>query len=133
VARPRAYLLDTHALIWWWLGDPSLSARSREIMSSRGDGSIHVSAVSGIEIALKVRAGKLPAMAEVIEAFDANVGEEDFRHLDIRHDHAVQAGLMPGEPRDPFDRILAAQALIEGMTVVTRDPALRALGCKVIW
>lgn len=132
MAGSQAYLLDTHALIWWWLGDPTLSTRAREIMSS-GTGPIHVSAVSGIEIALKVRAGKLPALAELILRFDANVGEEDFRHLDIRHDHAVRAGLMPGEPRDPFDRILAAQALIEGLTVITRDPALAALGCKVIW
>lgn len=132
MAHSQAYLLDTHALIWWWLGDPALSARAGRIMSER-PGPIHVSAVSGIEVALKVRAGKLPALAEPVLGFDANVVEDGFRHLDIRHDHAVRAGLMPGEPRDPFDRILAAQALIEGLTVVTRDPALAALGCEVVW
>jgi PIN domain nuclease of toxin-antitoxin system len=92
---------------------------------------IHVSAVSAIEIALKVRAQRLPG--ELIDRFDANVGDQGFHHLDIRHDHAVRAGLMPGEPRDPFDRIIAAQAQIEGMTVVTRDPSLAALGCEVLW
>jgi len=132
MAGSQAYLLDTHALIWWWLGDPALSARAKDIMSERA-GPIHVSAVSGIEIALKVRAGRLPSLAELVLRFDANVLDEDFRHLDIRHDHAVRAGLMPGEPRDPFDRILAAQALIEELTVVTRDPAFAAFGCEVIW
>ena len=126
------HLLDTHALIWWWLGDPALSQRAKEIMAGRTS-PIHVSAISGIEIALKVRAGRLPAMAEPVLRFDANVIEDDFRHLDIRHDHAVKAGLMPGDPRDPFDRLLAAQALIEGLTVISRDPAFTAFGCKVAW
>jgi len=126
------HLLDTHALIWWWLGDPALSKRAKEIIAGRTR-PIHVSAVSGIEIALKVRAGKLPAMADTVRHFDANVIGEDFRHLDIRHDHAVMAGLMSGDPRDPFDRLLAAQALIEDLTIVSRDPAFATFGCKVAW
>lgn len=132
MAAAARYLLDTHALIWWWLGDPSLSPGAKAAMSDK-DSIVHVSAVSGLEIALKVRGGKLPAMAEPLARFELNVIDEGFHHLEIRHDHGVRAGLMPGEPRDPFDRIIAAQAQIEGLMVVTRDPALATLGCEVIW
>ena len=126
------HLLDTHALIWWWLGDPALSKRAREVIAARTS-PIHVSAVSGLEIALKVRAGKLPALAEPVEHFGDHVRDDDFRHLDIRHDHAVRAGLLPASHRDPFDRIIAAQAMIEGLTIITRDQAFEAFGCGTLW
>ncbi len=126
------YLLDTHTLVWWWLGDPALSHRARALLET-GDAAIHISAVAGIEIAQKVRIGKLPAMAEPLRLFDESVAAEDFRHLPVRHNHAIRAGLMPGEHRDPFDRLIAAQALIEDLTVVTRDRKIADFGCKVIW
>ena len=126
------HLLDTHALIWWWLADPALSKRAREVIAARTS-PILVSAVSGIESARKVRAGKLPALSEPVHLFGAHVRDDDFHHLDIRHDHAVRAGLLAEEHRDPFDRIIAAQALIEGLTIVTRDRAFAAFGCDVIW
>jgi PIN domain nuclease of toxin-antitoxin system len=131
-AGTAGHLLDTHALIWWWLGDPALSKRAREVMAARTS-PILVSAISGIEIALKVRAGKLPALAEPVRRFGANVLDEDFRHLDVRHDHAVRAGLLPESHRDPFDRIIAAQALIEGLTIITKDRTFAAFGCEAIW
>lgn len=127
-----AYLLDTHALIWWWLGDPALSDRVGDLLGLRNLG-IHVSAVSGLEIALKVRAGKLPAMAEPLAVFPESIAREGFRHLAVDHRHAVRAGLLEGLHKDPFDRLIAAQAQIEDLTVITRDRAFTSFGCKVIW
>lgn len=126
------YLLDTHTLIWWWLGDPCLSTTAGDLLSGR-DGAFHVSAVAGIEIALKVRSGKLPAMAEPLDRFDESIVADGWRHLPVRHDHAIAAGLLPGGHRDPFDRMIAAQALIEELTVITRDKAIASFGCKVLW
>lgn len=125
-------LLDTHTLIWWWLEDPSLSEIARAATSAPG-ADILVSAVSGFEIAQKVRHGKLPVMTEPLARYSDYVVDEGFAHLAISVKHAVRAGLLPGEHRDPFDRLLAAQALIENLTVVTRDPAFAAFGCRTLW
>lgn len=126
------YLVDTHALLWWWLDDLKLPGAVRDELSHR-DNEIHVSSASGWEIASKVRIGKMPQMAGQVRDYGALVTEDGFRHLSIRHDHGVKAGLLPGRHRDPFDRMIAAQGLIEGLAVVTRDPAFAAFGCKVIW
>ncbi len=129
-----AFLLDTHALIWWWDENARLPEHVRGILADPTN-DILVSAATGWEMATKVRVGKLPQMAEAVA--DANFGlwviDDGFRHLDVRHDHSVRAGLMSGEHRDPFDRLIAAQALIEGVAVISRDPAFAAFGCDVIW
>jgi PIN domain nuclease of toxin-antitoxin system len=126
------YLIDTHAWLWWLTDDPRLTPRARKEMGDRAN-EIYLSSVSGWEIACKVRLGKMPQMAEQVHHYDALVAADGFHHLDLRYDHAVKAGLLPGRHRDPFDRLLAAQAVIEGLILVTRDPALAALGSKVIW
>ncbi|WP_156680236.1 type II toxin-antitoxin system VapC family toxin [Sphingomonas profundi] len=127
-----SYLLDTHALIWWWLGDPALSIAARDLMVDRAN-RIFVSPVTAVEIAIKVRSGKLAGMSEPLAAFGEGLAADGFRTLDIRYDHARRAGLMAGEHRDPFDRLLAAQALTEGLTIITRDTAIARFGCEVIW
>ena len=129
-----AFLLDTHTLIWWWDDNARLPGPIRSMMTDPAN-DIFVSAAVGWEMATKVRVGKLPDMAEAVADvnFDRWVIEDGFRHLDVRQDHGVRAGLLPGEHRDPFDRMIAAQALIEGLTVITRDPSLAAFGCDVIW
>ncbi|HVQ07767.1 MAG TPA: type II toxin-antitoxin system VapC family toxin [Allosphingosinicella sp.] len=126
------YLIDTHALLWWWLDDGKLPQSMRSVLGDRGN-DIHVSSVSGWEIATKVRLGKLPQMARRIHDYDALVTGDGFRHLPVRQNHGVKAGLLRGRHRDPFDRMLAAQALMEEMVVVTRDPAFATFGCKVAW
>lgn len=128
----EAFLLDTHTLIWWWLGDPSLSRGARSLLETRQQ-RIYVSPVAGIEIALKVRAGKLPVLAEILEIYDQAVAADGFLHLPIDWRHAIDAGLLGGDHRDPFDRLIAAQALAEGMAVVTRDREIASFGCKTIW
>ena len=72
-------------------------------------------------------------MREPLERYDDLILRSRFRHLPVDYIHARHAGLMPGNHRDPFDRLLAAQALVEGLTVVTRDPAFAAFDCKTLW
>ena len=125
-------LIDTHALIWWWNEDSALSAAARAVISESAN-VLFVSAASAWEIATKFRSGRLPSMARHIGIFDANVREDGFRHLDVRYDHGVRGGQLEGEHRDPFDRLIAAQALVEDLVVITRDRAFSDFGCKVIW
>lgn len=128
----RLFLLDTHALIWWWLADPNLSDAARTLLE-RADGSVYVSAVTGLEIALKVRARKLSGLAEMLDGFEEALAGDRLRSLSISHRHAIDAGLLPGTHRDPFDRLIAAQALDEDMTVITCDREIARFGCKVLW
>lgn len=127
-----AYLLDTHALIWWWLNDAKLSAASRGAIEAR-DNPVLVSAVSAFEIALKVRSGQLATMAEPLRQFEEAITGDGMIHLPLSYDHCRTAGLMAGEHRDPFDRMIAAQGLTDGLTVITRDPQFAAFGCETLW
>ena len=125
-------LLDTHAVIWWWLDSPRLSPEARRVISA-GDEQVFVSAVSGIEIAIKFRIGKLGEFGAPASRFPTLMAENRFTGLDVTTAHALRAGLLPGEHRDPFDRLIAAQALIENLTVITRDPVFADFGCKTVW
>lgn len=94
---------------------------------------MHFSAISVWEIANKNRLGKLPQIARFATEQPALVRQNGFRMLDLTSDHALRAGYLPGAHRDPFDRLLAGQALVEDMTVLTNDPEIAAFGCKVFW
>jgi PIN domain nuclease of toxin-antitoxin system len=126
------FLADTHILIWWWSGDDRLPGPIHEVLSAR-DAVVYVSAASALEIAIKVRIGRLPQMEQRITQFHEGVRDAGFHHLMVRQDHAVRAGLLPGEHRDPFDRLIAAQALTEELVVITRDRQFAAFGCKTLW
>ena len=94
-------LLDTHALIWWWIGDTILPAKSRDAISEpRSD--VYVSAATGWEIATKVRKGQLPEMRGRLLNFPGDVSADNFLHLDVRADHGVRGGLLDGDHKDPF-------------------------------
>ncbi|GAA0732801.1 type II toxin-antitoxin system VapC family toxin [Sphingomonas japonica] len=127
-----SYLLDTHALLWWWLDDRALPGRAIEAIKARSQ-TVFVSPVSALEIAIKVRIGRLDVMREPLERFDELVSRDALTQLPISYVHARHAGLLPGVHRDPFDRLIAAQALIEGLTVITRDREISRFGCKVLW
>lgn len=127
-----AYLLDTHALLWWWLNDDALSPAATVVIQAPEE-QIFVSPISAVEIGIKVRRGKLPEMREPLLEFDGLVRRDSFIHLPVSYAHAREAGLMPGDHSDPFDRMLAAQAIIEDLTVITRDPQVARFGCKVLW
>ena len=125
-------LLDTHALLWWVLGDPRLSAVAAAVLGD-AETTIVVSAVSGHEIATKYRLGKLAVPTRLAEHLDLTVTENGWQQLSLSMAHAQLAGRLPGIHKDPFDRMLAAQALVEDMQLVTNDPAFSGFGVKTIW
>lgn len=120
-------LLDTQVLLWA-LGDiESLSPAARDALS---DGSVpaYVSAASIWEISIKCSTGKLKAPDDLLERI-----ADTFDELQIGHEHARRAGALPPHHRDPFDRMLVAQAQSEGLTIVTRDDQIAAYDVPVLW
>lgn len=127
-----SYLLDTHTLVWWLLNENKLSVRARGAIAS-STGPIFVSAVSAFEIATKVRLGKFEAAREIDADFVGLVRADGFMMLDVRTQHALAAGRFVPDHRGPFDRLLAAQAKIESLTLVTRDPAFSTFDAPTLW
>ncbi|WP_067864512.1 type II toxin-antitoxin system VapC family toxin [Nocardia shimofusensis] len=109
-------LLDTHVVLWWFAAEPRLSDEVKARLDHEPD--VHLSAVTLWEIAIKQALGKLAGPEDLLERIRA----AGFVELPIRHDHAVAAGRLPLIHRDPFDRMLVAQANCEGLTLVTADP-----------
>ena len=110
-------LLDTHTLIWILSDDPRLAAEARETISDP-ETHVAVSAASAWEIELKRALGKLAAPDDLAQ----QAANARFVPLSITLEHAIAAGRLPPHHRDPFDRMLIAQAQLEGLTIVTRDP-----------
>ena len=127
-----AYLLDTHTLLWWW-GDPErLSPRALGLIRDPAN-AIAVSAATAWEISTKHRIGKLPDHGGLIADFDRRLVEDGFARLPISVDQALRAGSLPGDHRDPFDRMLAAQGLIADMVIIGRDCGMDGFGVKRVW
>lgn len=125
-------LLDTHALLWWLDGDPKLSPAARTAMSNEAH-PVWVSAATAWEIATKVRIGKLPEAGEVAARLPDILAEQVFSPLAISIEHARRAGLLQHRHRDPFDRMLIAQALIEGMTLVSNETLFDSFQVQRLW
>lgn len=125
-------LLDTHALLWWWTDDARLSTLARAAISDEAN-TVYVSAASAWEIATKHRLGKLGEVPQAAPRFAELVAADGFQPLAVQQAHALRAGAWPQDHRDPFDRMLAAQTEIEGLTLVTCDAALAAFGCRQLW
>ena len=94
---------------------------------------IFVSAASAWEVATKVRIGKLPAAADLIAGFDGYLGREGFQTLAMSVDHAIRAGSLPGPLKDPFDRMLIAQAQADNMPIVSIEEVFDGYGLRRIW
>ncbi len=119
------YLLDTHVLLWL-LGRPDeVPETTRDTLADPANG-LQVSAISALEIATKERLGKLSA-GGLVESWAERIGDIGATELHVDSRHAVLAGSMRWQHRDPFDRVLVAQATVEAMTLVTVDDALRDL------
>lgn len=108
-------LLDTHVVLWWLDDSPELSDDLKALLDT--EPAVYVSAVSPWEIAIKQSLGKLEGPQDLAE----RVRDSQFTSLPITAGHGVRAGRLSQHHRDPFDRLLVAQAQIEGMTLVTRD------------
>ena len=125
-------LLDTHALLWWWKDDPRLSKRAAAAIAYEAN-TVLVSAASAWEIATKHRIGKLPGVENALSGFNELITADGFSHLAVAHNHAIKAGGFEAEHRDPFDRMLAAQAIIEGAVLVSDDAAMKLFRVKCFW
>jgi PIN domain nuclease of toxin-antitoxin system len=125
-------LLDTHTLLWWAAGDETLSTKARDAILDENN-TIFVSAASAWEIATKHRLGKLPQAALIVADIEAAIAEEGFIALPINVPHGQAAGALPPIHRDPFDRMLAAQALAESMALVSNDRIFDAYGAVRVW
>ena len=119
-------LLDTHALLWWLADDPTLERGAAEAIA--GAALVAVSAASAWEIAIKQALGKLDGPEDLAGEVLAN----DMTELPISIGHATAAGALPPLHADPFDRVLVAQARLEDLTLVTRDPRLGQYGVPVL-
>ncbi|MEG8040061.1 type II toxin-antitoxin system VapC family toxin [Sphingomonas sp. LR60] len=125
-------LLDTHALLWWWFDDATLPDRAKAAIGDP-DNEVYVSAASGWEIATKVRKGQLVEIADRMANFERYLVEDGFSALSITMANGVRSGALPGAHKDPFDRMLAAQALMEDLTLVTCDKVMATFGCETFW
>lgn len=126
------YLLDTHALPWWWTDDKQLSPLARAVIEAQTN-EILVSAASAWEIATKHRLGKLAAADEAVRRFNELVAADGFEHLPVSYLHALRAGGYECQHRDPFDRMLAAQTDLDALVLLTCDSAFAAFGTRVAW
>jgi PIN domain nuclease of toxin-antitoxin system len=125
-------LLDTHALIWWLAGDDALSRRAREAIADE-DNPVAVSAASAMEVATKFRIGKLAQAALLAQDFEAIIAGQGFAELAISVHHARIAGEMNIVHKDPFDRLLIAQAQAEDMVLVSNEALFDGFAVKRLW
>jgi PIN domain nuclease of toxin-antitoxin system len=125
-------LLDTHALLWWLFDDPQLPRRARDAIEQMAT-QVFMSSASGWEIAIKSRLGKLPYAQEAVKNLAELLRVSRIEVLPIILDHALAAGALPGPLKDPFDRMLIAQAQIENLTLVSADRAFKRYRVPLLW
>ncbi len=125
-------LLDTHAVIWWFNGNPALSMAARSAIEKQ-DNEIFVSAVSAMEITTKYRLGKLAEANRLSGQFEAMIKHENFSPLAIGLPHALLAGRLTIGHKDPFDRLLIAQSLLEDAPLVSNEKIFDEAGVTRIW
>jgi PIN domain nuclease of toxin-antitoxin system len=127
------YLLDTHAFVWAITSPGRLGTAAREAITDPTT-TLLVSAVTALELATKVRLGKFPEAEPLVAQYDDLVTRLGASHLAIDHSHALRAGRLPWSHRDPFDRLLAAQSMLTGFPLVTRDERFDELdGLHTVW
>lgn len=130
--RRLRLLLDTHAVLWWFNGDAALSPAARAAIEP-DDNQIFVSAASAMEVSTKHRVGKLPGAGTLTNRFEEMVEHEGFIPLPITLAHGALGGRLPIAHKDPFDRLLIAQALLEGLTLVSNEAIFDQSGVARLW
>jgi PIN domain nuclease of toxin-antitoxin system len=126
-----AYLIDTHAFLWFVFDDPRLSARAEAVLADAG--SVVISAVTLWEIAVKLSIDKLRLGMPYPEFLDLSVTSREVEVLGVELPHLVEYADLPMHHRDPFDRLLIAQSRAERLTVVTADPRFRDYDVDIAW
>ncbi len=125
-------LLDTHVFLWWVTGDSRLSSRAYEVIKETKN-EIYLSAASGWEMAIKAGLGKLRLQAEPISFITEQLVINGFESLPVQLNHSLFVYSLPEHHRDPFDRLLVAQAKLENLPLVTADNKIRQYEVEVLW
>ena len=131
MGRSVRVLLDTQALLWWFADDDALSRKARRLIA-KPDTDVLVSAASGWEMAIKQKSGKLEARA-FLDRLPQELAEEGFLELPISLDHALRAGSLVEHHKDPFDRMLVAQAQAENLPILSNEAVFDSYGVRRIW
>jgi len=125
-------LLDTHAFLWWLAGDERLPHRARTAVQESTN-VVFISAASAWEVATKVRIGKLPEALQLAQDISSHIASQGFKELAVTIEHGQRAGLLPGSHKDPFDRMLIAQAQSENMVLVSNEEIFDQYGVVRLW
>ena len=125
-------LLDTHTLLWWLAGKSSLSHEAHVAIADEAN-QVFVSAASAWEIATKHRIGKLPLVSAVVLDLTKTIQDQGFAELPITMSHGHTAGNLPGPHRDPFDRMLVAQAMMENLALISNERIFDNYGVRRLW
>ncbi|NVM20682.1 MAG: type II toxin-antitoxin system VapC family toxin [Desulfobacterales bacterium] len=125
-------LLDTHAFLWWITDDPRLSPRAREIIGD-GNTELYLSAASGWEMAIKAGLGRLHLTDSLERIISEQLAANAIYSLPVQMSHALHVYTLPGHHRDPFDRILISQAILEHLPLLTIDPEIAKYTAEVLW
>lgn len=125
-------LLDTHALLWWLSGDKALSRAARNAIGNENN-TLFVSAASAWEITTKHRLGKLPQAGAIAADVGGAILDQGFVPLPVSVTHGQTAGALPGPHRDPFDRMLIAQATLEKLALITNEQVFDVYGVARLW
>ena len=125
-------LLDTHAFLWWIGDDARLSGPAREAIADPGN-EVSFSVASAWELAIKTGLGRFEPDGDLGPFLEEQIQRNAFRVLPVKLEHAVSVSSLPAHHRDPFDRLLVAQAAVEGMTLVSRDSQLRKYDTPTLW
>ena len=128
----RGWLLDTHTLLWAAHSPHMLSAKVRRILEEL-ENDVFASPVSAIEISTKDRRGQLEFATSLAHDFSSQVSAQGFTQLPITAEHAQLAGSFIQPHKDPWDRLLAAQAIVEELTLLTRDHQVASFGATTLW
>jgi PIN domain nuclease of toxin-antitoxin system len=125
-------LLDTHTFLWWTTDEPQMSATALDLIGDSRN-TLYWSAASSWEVTIKYALGRLPLPDAPEQFLTAELGRNRIESLPIVDAHAFQAGLLPRHHRDPFDRMLVAQAQVEAFGLITNDSNIRRYDVDVYW
>jgi len=125
-------LLDTHAFLWWIADDPRLSETARGFIAD-GTNDVYLSVVSAWEIVVKAAVGRIELPETASQFIPRHVTQNGFEILPIRFTHALAVADLPPVHRDPFDRLLIAQAISEGLAILTGDSEIEKYHVNIIW
>ncbi len=126
------YLLDTHTLLWYATQPAMLSKRVTALLKDPGS-RLYASAATSWEIATKYRLGKLPTAEHLLQGYESQLEKAEITILAITSEHARTAGAFPARHGDPFDRILAAQAFLDDLVLLSNDRQLDLFGAQRLW